>query len=121
MFVCVPRAQHVYSRMGAGGMMLQHTTPMEAFFAVYVFIFSLIAMLGANPTYNYDFFFDYKVNPSSQSVFGVGDCDLVLIVVDRWEAASVPWMGGGVMECVMEVWIDESLRAIGGVLPISPV
>eukprot|EP00037_Helgoeca_nana_P008701 m.77229 g.77229 ORF g.77229 m.77229 type:complete len:242 (+) comp19097_c0_seq1:3152-3877(+) len=47
--------------MGAGGMMLQHTTPMEAFFAVYVFIFSLIAMLGANPTYNYDFFFDYKL------------------------------------------------------------
>eukprot|EP00038_Savillea_parva_P029301 m.70212 g.70212 ORF g.70212 m.70212 type:complete len:241 (+) comp8630_c0_seq2:298-1020(+) len=47
--------------MGSGGMMLQYTTPMEAFFAMYIFIFSLVMMVGASPAYNYDFFWDYKV------------------------------------------------------------
>eukprot|EP00035_Acanthoeca_spectabilis_P021501 m.438592 g.438592 ORF g.438592 m.438592 type:complete len:240 (-) comp18261_c0_seq1:1690-2409(-) len=47
--------------MGSGGMMLQYTTPMEAFFALYIFAFSFIMMVGANPQYDYSFLQDYKV------------------------------------------------------------
>lgn len=58
---CV-RGPESFPKMGSGGMMLQYTTPMEAFFALYIFAFSFIMMVGANPQYDYSFLQDYKVS-----------------------------------------------------------
>lgn len=49
-------------------MKLQHTTPMEAFFTMFIFCFSFIMMIAANPTYDYSFLFDYKVRCHSSVV-----------------------------------------------------
>jgi hypothetical protein len=42
-------------------MKLQHTTAMEAFFAMFMFCFSFMMMVAASPTYNYTFLFSHKV------------------------------------------------------------
>jgi len=111
--------------------MLKYTTPMEAFFAVYIFVFSLVMVIGASPSYNYDFFYDYKLYVFCLTMYlspiqywivwnypktvmqwaanlrlesGVALCHYVVLMVKHGEYLAYCWFvnGGRVYDLIIE-------------------